>query len=72
MNSVTKFCITNHISKPLEDAFFAYVRSTYSKKFNLRNAETMKFAVERLNDTEVKEAWHDFVTDFKNYLTSEK
>jgi len=72
VNSITKFCIKHHISKPLEDAFMAYTRSTYSKKFSLRNGETMKFAVERLNDKEVAEAWQDFVRDLKNYLISEQ
>lgn len=69
MNSITKFCVNNGISKPLEDAFLAYTRSTYSQKYNLRNGETMKFAVERLNDNEVAEAWQDFVIDFKNFLS---
>lgn len=70
MNSITKFCIGMHISKPLENAFLAYIRSHYSQKYGLRNGETMKFAVERLNEAEVKEAWQDFVRDFKSYLLS--
>lgn len=71
MNSITKFCIQRKISKSLEDAFLAYARSTYSQKFNLKNGETMKFAVERLNDAEVQDAWQDFVSDFKNYLSAQ-
>jgi len=72
MNSITKFCINNSISKGLEDAFLAYCRSTYSQKYGLKNGETMKFAIERLNDREVAEAWQDFVRDFKTYLVSEQ
>lgn len=68
MNSITKFCINNHISKGLEDAFFAYCRSTYAKKYGLKNGPTMKFAIEKLNDNEVMDAWKDFVIEFKNFI----
>lgn len=71
MNNVTKFCLNRHMSKHLQDSFFAYCRSTYSLKFNLKNGETMKFAVGKLNDDELEEAWQDFVKDFKEYLTQE-
>ena len=69
MNNVTKFCVNHHMSKHLEDAFFAYIRSTYSQKYGLRNGETMKFAVGKLTDDEVEDAWTDFVRDFREYLT---
>ena len=68
MNNVTRFCLNRHMSKPIQDAFFAYCRSTYSVKYGLRNEETMKFAVGKLNDAELEEAWQEFVKVMKDYL----
>ncbi len=56
------------MSKPIQDSFFAYCRSTYSVKYGLRNGETMKFAVGKLNDAELEEAWQEFVKVMKDYL----
>jgi len=61
--------LNKHMSKHLQDAFFAYCRSTYSQKFHLRNEETMKFAVRKLSEEELEEAWQDFVRDMKDFLT---
>ena len=68
MNNVQKFCLNRHMSKHLQDAFFAYCRSTYSAKYNLANGETMKFAVGKLNEAELEEAWQGFVKVMKDYL----
>ena len=70
MNNVTKFCLNRHMSKHLQDAFFAYCRSTYSAKYNLANGETMKFAVGKLTEAELEDAWQDFVKDMKTFLVS--
>lgn len=69
MNNIQKFCINRHITKPMQDAFFAYCRSTYSTKYGLSNGETMKFAVGKLNEAELEDAWQDFVKDMKVFLT---
>ena len=53
----------------MQDAFFAYCRSTYSTKYGLSNGETMKFAVGKLNEAELEDAWQDFVKDMKVFLT---
>ena len=69
MNNVTRFCMNKHIPKHIQDAFFAYCRSTYSAKYNLANGETMKFAVGKLNDAELEDAWQDFIKVMRTYLT---
>lgn len=69
MSELDKFCDERGATQHIKEAFTSYCRSVYSHKFNLRNGETMKFAITKLNRSEIEEAWQDFVKDLKKLLS---
>lgn len=69
MKNIDEFCEKRTISMNMQEAFIAYVRSDYAQKYFLRNGETMKLVVSKMSMDEVEEAWLNFVSDFKSYLS---
>lgn len=71
MKNIDDFCEKRAISMNMQEAFIAYVRSDYARKYFLQNGETMKLVVSKMSVDEVEEAWLSFVNDFKSYLSKQ-
>lgn len=70
--NIEKFCDTKTVSYNMRSAFYAYIRTSYARKFYMNNGETVKLIVSKMNEAEIEEAWVDFVAEFKRYLDSTK
>lgn len=69
MNTIEEFCSQRQVTKAIEDAFMAYVRSSYATRFEMKNGETVKMIVQKLTAAQVEDAWLEFVRELKNSLT---
>jgi hypothetical protein len=66
---LSTFCEKRHISKQLQQAFGAYLRSHYAEKFRFApDGETVHLIVGRMGEEDLKDAWQDFVKDIAKYL----
>ena len=70
MKNIEEFCDKKGVTPNMQEAFKAYVRSDYARKFYLSNGETTKLVVSKMNQEEIEKAWLDFTTEFKKYLTN--
>jgi hypothetical protein len=67
--TIREFCQERKLTQQIEDAFVMYCRSTYAQRFALRNGETVQSLVNKLNRSQVSEAWNEFVREMKDYLS---
>lgn len=72
MKNIDDFCEKKGIATNMQEAFMAYVRSDYARRYFLSNGETVKLVVSKMNDEEIEEAWVDFVSEFKRYLAKQQ
>lgn len=54
----------------MEEAFIAYLRSDYARRYSIANGETAKLIVSKMSKEEIESAWNNFVVEFKEYLMS--
>lgn len=66
MNTIKQFCEERKLSKPIEDAFIMYCRSTYAERFMLKDGDTVQAIIARMNQEQVEDAWGKFVTELRN------
>lgn len=70
MKNIEDFCAKKGVTPNFQEAFIAYVRSDYARKFYLSNGETTKLVVSKMNPEEIEKAWLDFTSEFKKYITN--
>lgn len=69
MKNIDEFCEQKGISRNMQEAFIAYLRSDYAGKYALRyEGDTTKLIVGKMAEEELLSAWGDFVGEFKKYL----
>ena len=70
MKNIDDFCERKGISPNMEEAFVAYIRSDYARKYAVRSdGDTTKLVVGKMSSEEIEDAWIDFTREFKNYLS---
>lgn len=70
MKNIDGFCELKGVSPNMEEAFIAYLRSDYARRYSIANGETAKLIVSKMNEEEIESAWNNFVVEFKEYLMS--
>ena len=70
MKNIEEFCNKKGVTSSMQEAFAAYVRSDYARRFYLSNGETTKLVVSKMNSEEIEKAWLDFTSEFKKFLTN--
>ena len=69
MKNIDDFCEKKNISANMQEAFVAWLRSDYARKFVTRSdGETTKLIVSKMRDDEIEDAWREFTTEFRKYL----
>ncbi len=69
MNKVSEFCSARGIPSGIEEAFIAYIRSDYARRFQMKkDGDTVKLIVSKMNEKQVEEAWQMFVKELYNIL----
>ena len=71
MKNIDDFCDRKGVSHNMKEAFQAYLRSSYARKFFLNNGETVKLTVSKMNEKELEDAWKEFTDDFKKFLLTQ-
>lgn len=72
LKNIDDFCASRGIGANMEEAFIAYIRSDYARKYETRkDGDTTKLVVSKMNEEELKRAWGEFVKEVKKYLPME-
>jgi hypothetical protein len=71
MKNIDDFCSKRAVSANMKEAFIAYVRSDYARKYSLKSdGETSKLIVGKMNEEDLQEAWKEFVLEMAKYIES--
>lgn len=67
---LTQFCEGRGISKQIQQAFGAYIRTYYAEQFRMSaDGETVHLILNRMSEDDLNDAWQSFVKDLAKYLT---
>ena len=71
MKNIDDFCSSRAVSPNMKEAFIAYVRSDYARKYSMKpDGETSKLVVSKMSEEDLREAWKEFVLDMARYIES--
>ncbi len=69
-SALTIFCESKGVPENIRDAFAAYMRNVYANRYLLRgDTDTIRIMINRLGDEKLEQAWQEFISDLRKYLT---
>lgn len=71
MKNIDDFCSARTISVNMKEAFMAYLRSDYARKYAMKPmGETSKLIVSKMSEDDLNDAWKEFVLEMARYIES--
>lgn len=66
---LTEFCDRRGIDGNIKQAFSAYLRSVYSKRYLLGNdGETVHLMISKMSEEQLEQMWREFVSELAKHL----
>lgn len=71
-NPVQEFCDEKGLSDNLTQAFLSYCKSMYASRYLMKaNGDTITKFVSEMSQSQVMDAWTNFISDLKNIMPTE-
>lgn len=71
MKNIDDFCAKRAVSINMKEAFVAYIRSDYARKYSMKaDGETSKLVVSKMSEDDLADAWKEFVLEMARYIQS--